>query len=47
MFGDIGHGGLLFIFGMYLVLWHESIGKDKDHLFKELVPLRYMILMMG
>jgi len=27
MFGDIGHGGLLFGFGLYLIFFDESVKK--------------------
>lgn len=47
MFGDIGHGGLLFIFGLYLLFFKDSILKDKASSIKALVPARYLVTMMG
>ena len=44
MFGDIGHGGLLFGFGLYLVFFDESVKKGS---LKMLSELRYMIALMG
>lgn len=48
MFGDIGHGALLFCFGMYLVLWKDSILGDRTgSLLKSLIPARYLVALMG
>lgn len=47
MFGDIGHGGLLFIFGLYLLWFKDSILADKTSMIKGLVPARYLIVLMG
>ena len=44
MFGDIGHGGLLFFLGIYLVWNNEKIKKSS---MKFISPLRYMVTMMG
>lgn len=44
MFGDIGHGGLLLIFGIILCLMTETM---KQTPVAALVQARYMILMMG
>lgn len=46
MFGDIGHGGLLLLFGLYLVFWAEDIQKSNSPL-KAALKVRYMLLMMG
>ncbi len=47
MFGDIGHGFILFLFGSYLCLWNNSIEKDKTNLFRALLKGRYLFLLMG
>jgi V-type H+-transporting ATPase subunit a len=44
MFGDIGHGLVLFLFGIYLVLKNDSL---KRGAFSFVCDLRYMVLMMG
>ena len=46
MFGDIGHGFALFLFGIYLCSNKDSIIKSKSIL-KEFLPARYMLLLMG
>lgn len=46
MFGDIGHGGLLFLFGLYLVLQHDEIKKG-DNPLKLALKVRYLLLFMG
>lgn len=46
MFGDIGHGFLLFLFGAYLCLWKDNIEKDNSML-KPILKARYLLLMMG
>lgn len=46
MFGDIGHGGLLFIFGIYLTLKKDEIAKSKG-LMAGLLPGRYVFLFQG
>ena len=46
MFGDIGHGFLLFMFGAYLCLKYNSLSQTN----KELMPLlkaRYIFFMLG
>lgn len=48
MFGDIGHGGLLLIFGLYLLLFKDSILADKQSsVLRSAVPARYLITLMG
>jgi len=44
MFGDMGHGGLLFFFSLFLVLLEPKLrgGYMNDFLF-----LRYILLLMG
>jgi V-type H+-transporting ATPase subunit a len=44
MFGDIAHGLVLFSFGLFLVLMTDKL---KTSSLKALLPLRYMVLMMG
>lgn len=47
MFGDIGHGFILFLFGLYLCIWKESIEKDSTSMIKPALKARYLLLMMG
>jgi V-type H+-transporting ATPase subunit a len=44
MFGDIGHGLILFILGLYLVFYNKELSKTSMSF---LCQLRYMVLMMG
>ena len=46
MFGDIGHGFILFIFAMYLCLFNNTIKKSKSIL-KSMLFARYFLLLMG
>ena len=46
MFGDIGHGGLLFAFAIFLCLKKDSILKNHRELFF-LLKIRYLLLLMG
>lgn len=46
MFGDIMHGGALFLFGIYLTRNYESIKESKGAL-GALAPLRFLFLLMG
>lgn len=46
MFGDIGHGFILFCFGLYLVLADERNKREKSAL-AVLAPARYLIILMG
>ena len=46
MFGDIAHGLMLFVFGLYLVFNHVDI-KRKSSPFAVLVPHRYLFALMG
>lgn len=43
----MGHGGLLFLFCLYLTLFNGSIEKDKNHSINALLPLRHFLLMCG
>ena len=47
MFGDIGHGALLWIFGLYLVFFKKSILADSTSSLKPLIPARYLVALMG
>lgn len=44
MFGDIGHGGLLFLFGIFLVWKNDEIARSS---FKAVCQLRWLVFMMG
>ena len=46
MFGDIGHGFILFLFAIYLCLFNDKIAKSKSIL-KPLLFARYFLLLMG
>jgi V-type H+-transporting ATPase subunit a len=46
MFGDIGHGAVLFALGLYLIFNDDWIRKGGGFL-KTLSKLRYMITLMG
>jgi len=46
MFGDIGHGSLLFLFALYLVLFKDSIYKNHPFMIPFL-KARYILLLMG
>ncbi|KAH8738828.1 vacuolar proton translocating ATPase 116 kDa subunit a isoform 1 [Cryptosporidium ryanae] len=48
MYGDIGHGSIVFIIGLLLVFYHEKLSKTvSDENVKILMSGRYMITMMG
>ena len=49
MFGDIGHGFLLFLFGVYLCLASNQLQHNhkRNSMVLGLVKARYMLLMMG
>jgi len=46
MFGDIGHGGLIFILSLYLCFNKNQILKS-DSILKEGIRYRYILLLMG
>lgn len=46
MFGDLAHGGLLFLFAAYLTYYKESIEKSGSFL-KAMLSARYLLLLMG
>lgn len=45
MFGDIGHGGILLLVGIYVNVKYEDLKKIDD--LKDILALRYLLLMMG
>ncbi|GAA5798541.1 V-type ATPase, V0 complex, 116kDa subunit family [Helicostylum pulchrum] len=47
MFGDIGHGFLLFLIALYLCVNEKKLAKDNGEIFKMFFGGRYMMLMMG
>jgi V-type H+-transporting ATPase subunit a len=47
MFGDIGHGFLMFLSAVYLVLKEKKLASVKDEIFTMFFSGRYMMLMMG
>ena len=46
MFGDIGHGTLLLLFGIYICWKHDDI-KYSTSALKPFLSIRYMLLLMG
>ena len=44
MFGDVGHGAILFLFGCFLSIQKEFLHKN---ILKPFIPYWYIILMMG
>lgn len=46
MFGDIGHGLLLFLFGIYLIIYKDNLNKG-DSALKPALKARYLLTMMG
>ncbi|KAI9313389.1 V-type ATPase, V0 complex, 116kDa subunit family [Dichotomocladium elegans] len=47
MFGDIGHGFLMFLTALYLVLNEKKLANINDEIFSMFFSGRYMVLMMG
>ena len=47
MFGDIGHGTIIFGFSLYLIFNEMKIRKDKQSIFKYLIKFRYFLLLLG
>ncbi|KAL8425148.1 hypothetical protein Efla_006109 [Eimeria flavescens] len=46
MYGDIGHGGIVLLLGLYLVLFSDRL-KRHGGMFSSFVPFRYMLALMG
>ena len=47
MFGDIGHGFLLLLFSLYICFYFNEINNNKNSMLKDLLPFRYILLLMG
>lgn len=45
MFGDIGHGGILFVISILLVKYNDKLKKNAD--IAPLLPARFLFLLMG
>ena len=46
MFGDVGHGGILFIFGILLILISDKESMKKSDM-RAIWDMRYMVALMG
>ncbi|KAI9733787.1 MAG: H(+)-transporting V0 sector ATPase subunit a [Claussenomyces sp. TS43310] len=47
MFGDLGHGFIMFCAALAMIRWEKSLKKVKDELFSMAFYGRYIMLMMG
>lgn len=46
MYGDIGHGGIVLLLGLYLMLFSDRL-KRSGGMFAGFVPFRYLLALMG
>ncbi|OEH80411.1 vacuolar proton-translocating ATPase [Cyclospora cayetanensis] len=46
MYGDIGHGGIVFLLGLYLLFFSDYLKKNGG-MFASFVPYRYLLALMG
>jgi V-type H+-transporting ATPase subunit a len=44
MFGDMGHGSIIMLFGLFLVMFNSCL---KNGSLKSVLPLRYLLFLMG
>ncbi len=47
MFGDIGHGFVLFLFGLHLTINVETLKNNPNSLLYGIIKYRYILLLMG
>jgi len=47
MFGDVGHGFLVFLAGIYMIFWHKKIKADKTSLWNLALEARYLLFLQG
>jgi len=47
MFGDLGHGSIIFMFGLILILWKDKLEATGDATIKGVLKGRYFFTMMG
>lgn len=47
MFGDVAHGLVLFIFGLYILINNKSISQSKDSMLKTFLGAKYFLTLMG
>jgi V-type H+-transporting ATPase subunit a len=47
MFGDIGHGSLLLLTGIFLVMFADKLKEKGGSTMKAVLELRYLFLLMG
>jgi V-type H+-transporting ATPase subunit a len=44
MFGDMGHGSIIMLFGLILMIFNDKL---KNGSMKSVLPLRYLLFLMG
>ncbi len=47
MFGDIGHGFILLLLGLYLCIFQKEIKNNKMNILRSILNAKYLILFMG